>query len=189
LPYWGLTYMVFLKINYRIKIFTKVKVILSYILIFSAYHLGLAQVNNVAFYNMLDDLLSHTVPEVKAKDIESDAGILFLDARAVEEYQVSHLPNAKHVGYENFKAKNVKDIPKEQQIVVYCTVGYRSEKIAEKLQKLGFTNVSNLYGGIFEWVHANKALMHKDTLTTKVHTYNHDWSQWLLKGEKIYFTD
>ena len=55
-------------------------------------------------------------------------------------------------GLKNLLKYKVEDIARESTIVVYCSVGYRSEKIAEELDKLGFTNVSNLYGGIFEWI-------------------------------------
>ena len=35
---------------------------------------------------------------------------------------------------------------------MYCSIGKRSEKVTQKLKKAGYNNVSNLYGGIFEWV-------------------------------------
>ncbi len=46
-------------------------------------------------------------------------------------------------------------IGEESKVVVYCSVGYRSEKIAEKLKAAGYKNVFNLYGGIFEWENQN----------------------------------
>jgi rhodanese-related sulfurtransferase len=51
----------------------------------------------------------------------------------------------------HFSEEVVADLPREAPVIVYCSVGYRSEKIGEKLQKLGFQNVHNLYGGIFQW--------------------------------------
>ena len=41
---------------------------------------------------------------------------------------------------------------KSDTIVLYCSIGYRSEKIGEKLVEMGYGHVFNLYGGIFEWV-------------------------------------
>ncbi len=136
------------------------------------------------FDTMLKDLLSHTVQEVTPTDIAKNKEIVFLDAREKKEYKVSHIKGATWVGYNTFKLKRVKEVPKNKKIVVYCTVGYRSEKIAEKLMKAGYKNVSNLYGGIFEWVHKNQTLVNKKGTTQEVHTYDKEWGQWLKKGIK-----
>lgn len=141
---------------------------------------------NSDFSVMLKDLLGHTVTEVLPNEIQDDNNVIFLDAREKKEYKVSHIKNAKWIGYDTFRPKNIKDIPKDKPIVVYCTVGYRSEKITERLKKIGYSNVSNLYGGIFEWVHQNKEVFDETSKTQKIHTYNKDWSKWLEKGEKIY---
>lgn len=140
--------------------------------------------SNPKFDKMLKSLLTHTVTEVLPKDIANDKNIVYLDAREKKEYKVSHIDSATWVGFNTFKLKRVKHIPKDQKIVVYCTVGYRSEKIAEKLIQAGFTDVSNLYGGIFEWVHQNKTVANKNGTTQEIHTYDKEWGQWLEKGIK-----
>ena len=88
----------------------------------------------------------------------------------------------------NSLEKTIKKLPnKNAKIVVYCSLGIRSEIVADKLIKQGYTNVYNLYGGIFEWKNNNYNVI--DTLgntTEKVHTFNKDWSKWLFKGEKVY---
>jgi len=100
---------------------------------------------------------------------------------------VSHIPNALFTGYKDFNTDALKDIPKTDTIVVYCSVGYRSERIGEKLQKMGYSNVFNLYGGIFEWKNTGLEVVDTDgTETEKVHTYNKTWSKWLTRGEKVY---
>ena len=115
---------------------------------------------------------------------------ILLDARETDEFKVSHLKNAIHVGYNNFKlSETTQKLPDDKgtKIVVYCSLGIRSETIAHKLIKEGYTNVYNLYGGIFEWKNANFKV--QDTLgnnTEKIHTFNKRWSKWLLKGEKVY---
>ncbi len=115
---------------------------------------------------------------------------ILLDAREEKEYKVSHLKNAICVGYNKFNLKKTLNIlPKDKntKIVVYCSLGIRSEVIADKLIKQGYTNVYNLYGGIFEWKNNNFKVI--DTIgntTEKVHTFNKDWSKWLKKGKKIY---
>ncbi|MGY6647763.1 rhodanese-like domain-containing protein [Wenyingzhuangia sp. IMCC45574] len=140
--------------------------------------------NNPKFDKMLNGLLSHTVKEVTPEDVCNNKEIIYLDAREKKEFKVSHIKNATWVGFNTFKLKKVKDIPKDKKIVVYCTVGYRSEKIAEQLIKAGYKDVSNLYGGIFEWVHKNQEVINKKGTTQEVHTYDSEWGQWLEKGIK-----
>lgn len=111
---------------------------------------------------------------------------VFLDAREAEEYAVSHIPGAVWVGYDDFDLARTNTFDKDAKIVVYCSVGYRSERIARKLQKAGFTNVSNLYGGIFHWVNEDNQVVDANGPTKRVHTYNAKWSKWLLKGEKVH---
>lgn len=114
--------------------------------------------------------------------------VFILDAREKVEYDVSHLPEAIFVGYSNFSEeeflKKFKD--KSASIVVYCSIGIRSETIAKKLQKAGYTNVSNLYGGIFAWKNTDFKVFSNGKETSKVHTFSKHWAKYLEKGEKIY---
>ncbi len=146
------------------------------------------QVKSGAYRVMLQGLLSHNVPETGVRQAARDtASCVFLDAREPREFAVSHIEGAIHVGYDHFDLANLpSNISKNQPIVVYCSVGYRSEKVTEKLQKAGFTQVSNLYGGIFEWVNQGHPVVNESGLTNDVHAYNRTWGVWLKKGNKIY---
>lgn len=143
-------------------------------------------VDSLAYDNMLLDLLSHTVKEVTVDQCSTDASVVFVDSREKPEYEVSHIKGALWVGYDDFDASRMAKVPKDAMVVVYCSVGYRSEKIAEKLRALGYTNVSNLYGGIFEWVNTGHAVFQGDNPTKNVHAYDKDWGQWLTRGKKVY---
>lgn len=103
-----------------------------------------------------------------------------LDTRDREEYEVSHIPGAVFVG-PDFDLKNVEGLDREKPVVVYCSVGYRSEKYGEKLLKTGFAEVSNLYGGIFEWLNAgNNVAVGNEVLENKlIHTYNASWGKFV----------
>jgi len=71
--------------------------------------------------------------------------------------------------------------------VVYCSLGIRSETIAHKLIKKGYTNVYNLYGGIFEWKNNDFVVLDTEgSETEKVHAFNKNWGKWLTKGKKVY---
>ena len=70
---------------------------------------------------------------------------------------------------------------------MYCSLGVRSEDIAEKLKEAGYTNVLNLYGGIFEWKNNNNKVFDAyEKETEDVHTCTQEWSKWLIKGTKVY---
>jgi rhodanese-related sulfurtransferase len=136
---------------------------------------------------MLKSLLSHTVREVTVSQLEKSNDVILLDSREKKEYDVSHLKNSIWVGYSDFNLDRLKGIDKSSKIVVYCSVGYRSEKISEKLLSNNYTNVSNLYGGIFEWVNNNSPIYDLNNKSTKkIHAYDHIWGLWLKKGEKIF---
>lgn len=147
-----------------------------------------AQVQSKSFNFVLKTLLSHDVPEITVPAAAKLQGeTTFLDAREPEEYQVSHLPNARFTGYKHFDESVVHDLPKNAKIVVYCAVGKRSENIAERLQKEGFTNVHNLYGGIFEWVNQGHAVYDLNNKpVNKVHGYSRLWGRFVDRGEKVY---
>ncbi len=144
------------------------------------------RVNSQAYDSLLVHLLEHNVPEVSVKEM-TNPSVVYLDAREINEFKVSLIKGATWVGYDDFKMKRVSAIAKNTKIVVYCSVGYRSEKITQKLLAKGYTNVSNLYGGLFEWVNQDKVIVNKQNQpTNKVHAYNKEWGFWLDKGEKVY---
>lgn len=139
----------------------------------------------------LKGMYNNTVPLITPAElkqqIENNANIVVLDTREKNEYEVSHIKGALYVGYSDFSIKSVMNIPKDSTIVVYCSLGVRSEKIGEFLLDAGYNNVSNLYGGIFEWVHSgNEVIDTNEAITLKIHAYDENWSKWLLKGEKVY---
>jgi rhodanese-related sulfurtransferase len=146
-----------------------------------------AQVTSSAYNLTLKALLSHTVPEVSVAQVKELKGVLVLDAREQNEYEVSHIANAKFVGYDQFNIEELKGIDPNQEIVVYCSVGYRSEKVAEKIIAAGFNDVSNLYGGIFEWVNQDNLVVDSHgKATANIHAYSKTWGVWLNKGNKVY---
>ncbi|WP_436517596.1 rhodanese-like domain-containing protein [Ekhidna sp. To15] len=136
----------------------------------------------------LASLYRNTVPLIKADSLKPRMDdVVILDTRAIEEFEISHLHGARFVDYDAFEIDQVKDIPKDQEVIVYCSVGYRSERVGEKLKKAGFTNVKNLYGGIFSWKNEGYEVVGvNNTPTDSVHTYNKSWGKWLLKGTKVY---
>ena len=150
-----------------------------------------AQTTDPAYRQLLEKMYRKTVPLLtvgQAARLQAhDKQVLFLDTREKAEYQVSHIENAVWVGYRDFSLQRVAGIPRQTPVVVYCSVGYRSEKIGEKLLQAGFTNVHNLYGSIFEWVNQGYPVFKSPAeQTSHVHAYSRSWGKWLRKGVKVY---
>lgn len=135
---------------------------------------------------MLDELLSDTIPVVTVAELAEMNSPLLLDARSREEYAVSHMNNAVWVGHNDFSLERVPKGTTGQAVVVYCSIGLRSEKIAARLIAAGYPNVYNLYGGIFEWLNQEHEIYDEAGLTDNIHPYNFAWGLWLSEGEKRY---
>jgi len=146
-----------------------------------------AQVQNPAFDALLRTLLSHDVPEISVNEAKNtNSQTIWLDAREQREYELSHIKGALHIGYEAPDLSLLRQLPKDARIIVYCSVGYRSEKIAKRCQAAGFKQVYNLYGGIFEWVNQGNTVVNADGPTEQVHTYDKKWSVWLDRGIRVF---
>lgn len=129
------------------------------------------------------------MPYISVQQLKMDmSDYLILDTRKKEEFDVSHIPGAMWVSekvdehiYAFAKAK------KDQPIVVYCSVGIRSEDFGERLKKVGFTNVKNLYGSIFAWKDEGYEVQNnKKQPTDSVHVFSKVWGKYLKTGNKVF---
>ncbi len=155
------------------------------LLLLSTFVKGQEGYKQKQFNKMLDGLLAHSVPELEAKSMAFDSSIIYLDARELNEYQVSKIDGAQWVGYNDFSLSRVGNIDKNQPIIVYCSIGYRSEKVTEQLRANGYTNVTNMLGGLFEWANYKKAIVDSTNQPTNVvHGFDKTWGKW-LNGEII----
>ena len=144
-------------------------------------------VQSKAYGEMLDKLLNHNAIEISVAEAAQLTDAPLVDAREKNESAVSHIKNAVWCGYDDFDIHRLKNINTSKKIVVYCSVGYRSEKISLKLKKLGLSNTYNLYGGIFEWKNQGHVVVDSTGAETeKIHAYNEKWGVWLTKGQKVY---
>jgi rhodanese-related sulfurtransferase len=159
---------------------------LSFLLCFLALGLQYAAGQSLPYQTLLKGLYDSSFPVVRPEQITDLKNYQVLDAREKGEFQVSHLQTAKWVGHETFSLKSVAELDKNKPVLIYCTVGARSEEIGKTLQKAGFKKVYNLYGGILHWVNEGRPVFANGNSTLQVHTYSKPWSIWLTKGEKVY---
>ena len=89
--------------------------------------------------------------EEAATMMEEESSYIILDVRTAEEYSEKHIPGAINIPNETIGTEDIPELPdKEQLILVYCRSGNRSKQAAEKLVKLGYTNIVE-FGGINDW--------------------------------------
>ena len=92
---------------------------------------------------------------VSMNDIEKimneNENYIILDVRTIEEYNDGHIPGAICIPNETIDENVVSKLPdKEQLILIYCRSGNRSKQAAQKLKKIGYTNLIE-FGGIIDW--------------------------------------
>lgn len=135
-------------------------------------------------WQAVDRMVTSQFPEVPTVTTDSLARRLeepttpqpiLLDARTPEEYAVSHLPDARRVDPNAKTISALDTVARETPIVVYCSVGYRSARIASRLQSQGFTNVANLQGSIFRWANEGRTVVRDGRPVGAVHPYDATW--------------
>ena len=101
----------------------------------------------------------------------SDKAPLVLDVRGVDEYEVSHLHGASRALSVEEALPVLQNMSVDRDIVLYCSVGYRSSLLAEQLLDQGVEIVYNLEGGLFTWANEGRSMRG----TGKVHPFNARW--------------
>jgi len=139
--------------------------------------------------SLLQKLNKQNIPYITVDSLVKNKDAILLDAREENEFLVSRLENAMYIGYDQFNLRKTKKTltNKDRKIVVYCSLGVRSEHIAYKLKKAGYTNVYNLYGGIFEWKNkGNPIYNNQEQKTDSIHVFSKEWGQYSKKGIPVY---
>ncbi|MCA1666559.1 MAG: rhodanese-like domain-containing protein [Thermomicrobia bacterium] len=81
-----------------------------------------------------------------------DAGeALLVDVREMDEWRAGHVAGATHIPL-GVVASRVAALPKDRDILVICRTGNRSALAQERLAAAGFTNVTNVTGGVTAWM-------------------------------------
>ena len=114
------------------------------------------------------------VPDIEPEEamrLLQEGKALFIDVREAKEQQVSMLPGA--VTEKQF----LKDPGRhrDRTLIGYCTISYRSGKLAEKLSAQGIT-LLNLKGGLLAWVHAGGKVYDQNGETKRIHVYGKKWN-------------
>src|SRR5450755_4139274 len=99
-----------------------------------------------------------TVDEVKGK-LDRGENFLLVDVREESEYAADHLPGAIHLGKGIIERDIEERVPDQNApLVLYCGGGFRSALAADNLQKMGYTQVLSMDGGMRGWREKGLAL-------------------------------
>lgn len=99
-----------------------------------------------------------SVSEVRRR-MEAGERFYLIDVREESEWSRARIPGANWMGKGVIERDVERAIPDAgEEIVLYCGGGHRSALAADALQRMGYTNVSSMAGGIGEWFRAGLPL-------------------------------
>lgn len=111
---------------------------------------------------------------------------ILLDTRMEAEFAISHLQGAQRFDPYAEEFVGLETLALETAIVAYCSVGYRSAGVCDRLQAAGFCNVLNLEGSIFQWANEGRPLYRGDQVVQQVHPNNPLWGKLLLPERQAF---
>jgi rhodanese-related sulfurtransferase len=95
------------------------------------------------------------IREVSSRDAvvmrERHVDAVFLDVREPQEWNLFRIPGAVHLPLGQIDESMTERIPREKKVVIYCASGNRSALAADQMQRLGYTDVASMAGGIKGW--------------------------------------
>lgn len=162
------------------------------VLCLAVLQIGCSQETKWAAVNRLIDTQFEDVPRITTDSLSERLGDdvarrpVLLDARTPEEYAVSHLPGARRVDPDAEAFPSLDTLDRDAPVVVYCSVGYRSARVAKRLRKAGFRNASNLHGSIFRWANEGRPVVRDGRRVREVHPYDDTWGALLDSDLRAY---
>lgn len=106
----------------------------------------------LAIVNQSKQRIRETDVPTVAERLKRGERFHFVDVREDDEWRAGHATGALHIGKGVIERDIEAKIPnKADEIILYCGGGFRSALAAEALQKMGYTNVASMDGGIREW--------------------------------------
>jgi rhodanese-related sulfurtransferase len=107
------------------------------------------------FLKIVDDAKTRVretnVDKIKERMDKGDK-FLLIDVREESEFARDHLPGAIHLGKGVIERDIEERVPElSAELILYCGGGFRSALAADNLQKMGYTNVISMDGGIRDW--------------------------------------
>ena len=90
-----------------------------------------------------------SISDLKGELVNKDKQLV--DVRTPGEFKGNHIKAFKNIPLHQLSDKANKDLSKENEVIVICQSGMRSQKASKILKKMGFTKVTNVKGGMGAW--------------------------------------
>ena len=94
------------------------------------------------------------IPEIGVAEAKGQAGVVYLDVREPNEWNLGRIPGAKFIPRGQLETNVEKQIPRDANVVIYCASGNRSALAADTMRIMGYEHVASLRGGFRAWVDA-----------------------------------
>jgi phage shock protein E len=117
--------------------------------------LALAETPQVAPATPVAQLTQVTPDALLTMQADKKASLLLLDVRTPEEFAAGHIPGAVNIPYDQV-ATHLGEIPKGEEVVLYCHSGRRAGLAAETLAAHGYTKLAHLTGDMPGWQAAGR---------------------------------
>lgn len=121
----------------------------------------MANKNHSSEFESIADDARKTVVEVTVEDVAAAMKRpnppVLVDVREDSEWAAGHIEGAIHLSKGVIERDIVERLPqKDQEIILYCGGGFRSALAAQNIQKMGYSKVRSMIGGIRAWKQKNK---------------------------------
>ena len=128
--------------------------------------------------SMYEDYKRESFPEVidveplLAMDLAKRPEVVFVDVRNPKEQRVSMIPGAVT------QAKFLSNLEqyRDNILIGYCTISYRSGKLAQELREKRGVTMYNLRGGLLAWLHDGGKVVDQKGETKRIHVYGRRWN-------------
>ena len=96
-------------------------------------------------------MMMNLSPQGLAELLSKEGKLRLIDVRERDEWEICRLPKAELIPLSEFASRVPEELGREEDIILYCHHGVRSERAGQYLLKNGYQHVRNLSGGINAW--------------------------------------
>lgn len=125
----------------------------------------MAEAHGKRFLRLVDEARSHIFEIAPEEAATRTKKAVIIDVREREEFQRESIPGAIHLAKGTIELEIERRVPDpDGEIITYCRSGNRSAIVTENLQRMGYTRVSSMAGGIVAWLEAGLPVARKNLL-------------------------
>ena len=105
----------------------------------------------------------YRLEQISVHELKASSPALLIDVRTPQEWASGHIPGASHLPLSDILAACC-TLPAEEEVVVYCGTGYRSNIAGSYMATHGYTNVKSLAGGMQAWIRSQGIITQETVL-------------------------